>query len=251
MEKDAKTYSGTDIMASQGTKRSQTRIKKSNADLLIGSHHHFECADYRKNGDIDYVILVDASCGLSDDASDAILDGLGNVIEALLSYPDSRIAFISFGETRKDLHIVIDFDDVEYQNDAKKFVRYVRRMGDLTDNGNDKTNLYYALKRSEQLLDDERETKFIILNACKHKECDNHSKICNMAQELNDFGVETFVVNFIKISEADNCIQDEGEASEYLSCLADEEHIHYLESVAHSAFDELMDLLLPTLCLAH
>lgn len=236
-------------------KEPKVKRKGSNAavngeDEWFGSHH-FQCADYRNNGDIDYVILVDASCGLSDDVSDAVLDGLGDVIEALLAHPDSRIAFVTFGETRKDLHIVVNFDDVEHQQDAKKYIRYVRRMGDLTDNGNDKTNLYYALKRGEQLLDDERETKFIILNACKHKECDNHSKICNMAQELTDYGVETFVVNFIGLSQAENCIKDKGEAGEYLSCLTDEDHIHYLESVEHKAFDELMDMLLPKLCLSH
>merc|ERR1712130_554945 len=181
------------------------KSKSSNAALFDHESHHFQCNDIRNNGDIDYVILIDASCGLSDDVSDSVLDGIGDIIQTLLAYPDSRIALISFGETRKDLHIVVNFDDTEYQKDSKKYIRYVRRMGDLTENGNDKTNLYYALKKGEQLLDNERDTKFIIFNACKHKECDNHSKICNMAQELNDFGVETYVINFIGISKADNC----------------------------------------------
>merc|ERR1712228_41828 len=242
-----------------GSQRHQNRLqiqlygvikhqKNKASNAALSESHHFECNDIRHGGDIDYVILIDASCGLSDDVSDSVLDGVGYIIDALLAYPDSRIALISFGETRKDLHIVVNFDDTEYQKDSKKYIRYVRRMGDLTENGNDKTNLYYALKKGEQLLDNERDTKFIILNACKHKECDNHSKICNMAQELIDFGVEAYVINFIGISKAENCIKNKDEASEYLSCLADDDHIYYLNDVDYKAFDDMMETLLPKLC---
>merc|ERR1712176_1653342 len=60
-------------------KKKKSVAAVNSVDTLFDSNH-FKCNDIRQNGDIDYVILVDASCGLTDDVSDSLLDGVGDIV---------------------------------------------------------------------------------------------------------------------------------------------------------------------------
>eukprot|EP01083_Nonionella_stella_P305195 1063818_1 len=134
------------------------------------------CTDkYGNDEAFDHVIFIDNSCNLDHDTCDTVLNGVSDIISQLLHYPSSRVATLDYGQDKNDVHVVIDFDD-DLQKSPSKYIDYVKKNGDCTDNGHDETDLLSVLQKGMDMLEDDdgKNRKFIIVSACM----DDNVQIC-------------------------------------------------------------------------
>lgn len=163
----------------------------------------------------DFVVFVDASCGLSDDACDLLLEGTERIIQSVLEFPLSRVATVQFGGS-EDVQVLVALDD-QLQRDTMEYLRIIRRNAECTENGHGDTDLYSAMKMALQWLDGSRTTKFVVISACKDKK---EELLCKMAKESERLDAYPVNLVFGGNESAENGIERE-EAKEYLLCLTD------------------------------
>eukprot|EP00486_Rosalina_sp_Unknown_P016086 CAMPEP_0201595166 /NCGR_PEP_ID=MMETSP0190_2-20130828/192255_1 /ASSEMBLY_ACC=CAM_ASM_000263 /TAXON_ID=37353 /ORGANISM="Rosalina sp." /LENGTH=2178 /DNA_ID=CAMNT_0048055055 /DNA_START=34 /DNA_END=6570 /DNA_ORIENTATION=- len=200
----------------------------------------------------DFVLFIDNSCSLSDDECNTVLQGAGKIISNILSYPNSKVATIDFGEDSNDVELLVDFLDEGLQKNPTEYKRYVIQESDCTDNGNDETDLSSALKKGFELFpnpidpddDDDRKRRFIILSACR----DTDVRICrDYPDMLDDRDIEVYIVNLVTTSNAENAL-DSDNAKAYLSCLVDDDDDRVCVN-DQNTFDDIIDTcLLEEIC---
>ncbi len=98
--------------------------------------------------------------------------------------------------------IIVDFHDVLLQDKSLEDAQFVRE--------ND-VQLYFNVE-------DDRIDKLIIVSACKDK---RNIKLCDeIAPNLSDKGIDSYIVNLIDGSDANNTITNQ-QSNKYLKCIAD------------------------------
>eukprot|EP01083_Nonionella_stella_P305196 1063819_1 len=232
-------------------KRKKKKQKRRRALSTQSNDRMNVCDAAKRSGEqLDFVIFLDNSCKLKDDDCDHMRHGTGEIIYRLLDHPDVRIATVLFGNTREDVDVLVQYDDIELQQDASKYVDYITKHGECTEGGSGDTDLYYAIKRAQQLLDYSRISKFIFISACR--DMDN---VCKVSKDLDRCNIDTYIVNLIAGSEdVSNVIGTEDHAKEYLACLKPKKVCVGQEGdgISMSEFDGILDqCLLPDICEAH
>ena len=166
----------------------------------------------------DFIVLFDNTCGLSEGDCDIFLNGITEIVGSILDYPYSRVQTMQF-EEEGDPTIVVSFDDEPEQKDRTKYRQRVYDDGECMHGGDGDTDLKTALKVAKNEFDitDDRIDRVIIVSACMDEE---PKAICeHIAPKYDDAGIEVWVVNLIRASDADNVIANQEWADDYLACL--------------------------------
>ena len=157
-------------------------------------------------------------------------------------------------EEEGDPTIIVSFEDKPEQKDRIKYAQKVRHHGQCMDGGNGNTDLKTALKVAKNEFDttDDRIDRVIIVSACMDEE---PKTICeHIAPIYDEAGIEVWVVNLIRASDAENVIENQEWADDYLSCL-----VNYDKRICtgqdkngvniHEFYTIIDDCLSPHICL--
>ena len=193
----------------------------------------------------DVVIFLDNSCGLDDDDCSDLLEGVGDIIGDILDYPIIRVSTLLFGANRKDIKILIDFDDIDLQQDADKYERYIRQNGQCSKGGDGETNLYAAIRKILPMLNRRKRTKFVIISNCM-----DDFKVCKITKKMHSHHIDSYIVNlFDAVDNVENEMKNEHQAKHYLSCLTDDHMDRICIGRGVEALDDVIeDCLMPKIC---
>ena len=230
-------------------KPSQSKLNRVTSKLSESPTHSPIEWDYDPNicgGDsFDVVLFLDNSCGLDEDDCSDLLESVGDLIEDILNYPMIRVSTVLYGAKRKDIEILVDFDDIRLQIDDDKYERYIRRNGECAEGGDGDTNLYAAIKKTLPMLDRGKKTKLIIVSNCM-----DDFKVCKIAKKIHSHHVDSYIVNlYDSVDNVENGMKTKHEARHYLSCLTDAHLERICIGRGVEALDDVIeDCLMPKIC---
>ncbi len=132
-------------------------------------------------------------------------------------------------------------------------IEYIYENGQCKNGGNGKTNLIKSINEAIQLFDiyDHRIDQMIIVSACK--DCRSEIICDQIAPNLLDKGIESYIINLIGGSNAENVIIKQ-EAHTYLKCIADNDSHKVCignkrDGICDNEFDNIInECLFPQIC---
>eukprot|EP01084_Bolivina_argentea_P249758 418256_1 len=216
------------------------------------------------DGDVDFVILFDNSCGLETSDCRNMLEGIGELVMEILDDGSNatRVQTIQFNEDHTT-DVIVSLDSAYQQNRAMYF-DFLLNNGECEGGGGDQTGyLKPAIMQSVAAMDqtDNRLDKLIIVSACKDMAIIGKRRLlesgiqCDLLRtQLNMRDIDTYVVNLVKAGGTVDSQMDQFDAREYLSCLtnSDVDRICVGESTEGVNNGEILDLsnncLLPKVC---
>ena len=208
--------------------------------------------EFQSGHKFDFQILYDNTCALTTNDCEQFLEGISEIASLLLDYPNSRIQTLEI-QPNGSPNTLVGFTDIPLQQDIMSYVQYIRQFGSCTQDGVGNIDLNSALEDAKLYFDpnDDRIDKIIIVSACVDTNQDN--ELCDStAPGLDGNGIDVYMINMIKASDAVNSIKDVDVGNDYLLCLTDNDPNRIClgndqKGVTAQEFDAIVDdCLLPS-----